>query len=481
MKIHHRSDHDTIYAAPGAFGASEGYFVQKLDHFDNTSTATWNQVQKEEYPFVQWAKERGAVLFDLEHRFYGQSRPTADQSVENLRFLSSRQAIEDIAEFIRGMNRKHSLGNASWITFGGSYSGALSLWFRQQHPELVVGAVGSSAPVQAEVDFWKYMQVVEDSLRSYSNDCAENVRIGFAKMIELMNTEGGRKQLSDLFKLDPPFSNLSLTYNDIQNFYSTIYGNFQGAVQYSGDNAGVYASAFGIPQVCDIMNNNKTDQLTRLRNVNQYMALMSGGFYSTANSYDEMIEYLQETQFENDEYFDCNVVRKLISQNIDIWLSKIPSPFIADQPNIVERTKREVSHPLEGIRNAFKPTQDILPKKFPKWTKFKKVHMGRPPHGFVPPPDMELMDATSYETGFFTQPVDHFNSQNPNSFQQRYFKNSQWGNSSGPIFLMIGGEGPESPKWVLNENITYLTWAKKFQATVYVLEHRYYGLSYVYG
>ncbi|KAK5979165.1 Serine carboxypeptidase S28, partial [Trichostrongylus colubriformis] len=304
MKIHHRSDHDTIYAAPGAFGASEGYFVQKLDHFDNTSTATWNQVQKEEYPFVQWAKERGAVLFDLEHRFYGQSRPTADQSVENLRFLSSRQAIEDIAEFIRGMNRKHSLGNASWITFGGSYSGALSLWFRQQHPELVVGAVGSSAPVQAEVDFWKYMQVVEDSLRSYSNDCAENVRIGFAKMIELMNTEGGRKQLSDLFKLDPPFSNLSLTYNDIQNFYSTIYGNFQGAVQYSGDNAGVYASAFGIPQVCDIMNNNKTDQLTRLRNVNQYMALMSGGFYSTANSYDEMIEYLQETQFENDEYFD---------------------------------------------------------------------------------------------------------------------------------------------------------------------------------
>ncbi|KIH51317.1 hypothetical protein ANCDUO_18598 [Ancylostoma duodenale] len=46
---------------------------------------------------------------------------------------------------------------------------------------------------------------------------------------------------------------------------------------------------------------------------------------------------------------------------------------------------------------------------------------------------------------------------------------------------MIGGEGPQSSKWVLNENITYLTWAKKFGATVYALEHRYYGDSIVGG
>ncbi|KAK6021944.1 hypothetical protein OSTOST_12373 [Ostertagia ostertagi] len=154
MKIHHKLEHDTMMAGQDGFGASEGYFIQKLDHFDNTSTATWSQVSNEAYPFVQWAKERGAVLFDLEHRFYGQSRPTADQSVDNLRFLSSRQAIEDIAYFIQTMNQKYNLGNASWITFGGSYSGALSLWARQQHPELIVGAVGSSAPVEAEVDFW---------------------------------------------------------------------------------------------------------------------------------------------------------------------------------------------------------------------------------------------------------------------------------------------------------------------------------------
>ncbi|VDL86639.1 unnamed protein product, partial [Nippostrongylus brasiliensis] len=84
-----------------------------------------------------------------------------------------------------------------------------------------------------------------------------------------------------------------------------------------------------------------------------------------------------------------------------------------------------------------------------------------------------------YETGFFTQPVNHFDSANPDTFQQRYFKNGQWAQPGGPMFLMIGGEGPESSRWVLNENITYLTWAKKFGATVYLLEHRYYGEKYL--
>ncbi|KAK6015304.1 hypothetical protein OSTOST_19271, partial [Ostertagia ostertagi] len=56
-------------------------------------------------------------------------------------------------------------------------------------------------------------------------------------------------------------------------------------------------------------------------------------------------------------------------------------------------------------------------------------------------------------------------------------KTNQWAKPGGPIFLKIGGESPARPSWVLNENLTYLTWAKKFGATVYLLEHRYYGES----
>ncbi|KAK6019444.1 hypothetical protein OSTOST_14921, partial [Ostertagia ostertagi] len=69
-----------------------------------------------------------------------------------------------------------------------------------------------------------------------------------------------------------------------------------------------------------------------------------------------------------------------------------------------------------------------------------------------------------FEIGFFTQPVDHFDNQNPYTFSQRYFKNEQWAKPGGPIFLMIGGESAGSPLWVLNGKLTYLKWAKMFGA-----------------
>lgn len=88
-------------------------------------------------------------------------------------YLSSAQALEDMAAFIIAMKQKiPKLAAAPWVTFGGSYSGescrstscswilknrlfpgALAAWARVKHPELVAMAVGSSGPVQAEVDF----------------------------------------------------------------------------------------------------------------------------------------------------------------------------------------------------------------------------------------------------------------------------------------------------------------------------------------
>ncbi|KHJ95410.1 serine carboxypeptidase S28 [Oesophagostomum dentatum] len=182
-------------------GPGQAFFIQKLDHFDKTMNKTWPQVSDEQYPFVTWGKKFGAALFALEHRFYGESHPTPDQSVENLKYLSSRQALEDVANFIRSMNAKYGFKDPLWVTFGGSYSGALSLWARQAYPDLIIGAIGSSAPVNAVVDFWGYLEVVEEALIiSHSFACADNVRKGFREMSDLMQTEDGRAELSKVFK-----------------------------------------------------------------------------------------------------------------------------------------------------------------------------------------------------------------------------------------------------------------------------------------
>lgn len=106
-------------------------------------------------------------------------------STPNLVYLSSAQALEDMVAFIGAMKTKFpNLMSVPWVTFGGSYSGkwarlswcfgrtetrflgALAAWARVKHPELIAMAVGSSGPVQAEVDFVGKLIGMENLCRS---------------------------------------------------------------------------------------------------------------------------------------------------------------------------------------------------------------------------------------------------------------------------------------------------------------------------
>jgi hypothetical protein len=67
--------------------------------------------------------------------------------------------LDDIAYFINWVSTKNKFGVSSknpWITIGGSYPGAMSAWFRYKFPHLTVGALASSAVVDAILDFEAY-------------------------------------------------------------------------------------------------------------------------------------------------------------------------------------------------------------------------------------------------------------------------------------------------------------------------------------
>uniref|UniRef100_A0A914CF96 Uncharacterized protein n=1 Tax=Acrobeloides nanus TaxID=290746 RepID=A0A914CF96_9BILA len=128
-------------------------------------------------------------------RYYGASQVTADQSTANLKYLSSRQALADIADFIPAMNTKFNLQGAKWVTFGGSYSGALAAWSRALYPNLIYGAVGSSGPVQAVVDFVGYLEVVSNDLNTYDTACGDSLKNALAQIPQLLTTAQGRQQL----------------------------------------------------------------------------------------------------------------------------------------------------------------------------------------------------------------------------------------------------------------------------------------------
>ncbi|KAF2886780.1 hypothetical protein ILUMI_19393, partial [Ignelater luminosus] len=104
--------------------------------------------------WIEFAKKYKALCFAVEHRFYGKSQPTGDTTIQSLQYLSSKQALADLRYFMQNMNSKHRLNaNTKWIAFGGSYAGNLAAWLRLKSPDLVHGAVASSAPVLAKLDF----------------------------------------------------------------------------------------------------------------------------------------------------------------------------------------------------------------------------------------------------------------------------------------------------------------------------------------
>ena len=113
------------------------------------------------------ARTHRALLVAVEHRFYGRSYPTVDMSTDNLRLLSSEQALADLARFHSFLTTKLNLEGHPWVAFGGSYPGALAAWFKLKYPSLVVGSIASSAPILAQEDFREYVEVVGNSLRYF--------------------------------------------------------------------------------------------------------------------------------------------------------------------------------------------------------------------------------------------------------------------------------------------------------------------------
>jgi len=163
---------------------SASNFSQLTDHSSNSDNSTFNhryfsnskyssgsqihflyvegangadptKIGDEIYPIVALAKSVGATLWLLEHRFYGQSRPFVRLYNKNLPYLTSQQAVEDIAAFINAQNAASGKSNPRWVLFGSAYSGALALWFRTKYPNLCVGAVASSPLISLEVDNYR--------------------------------------------------------------------------------------------------------------------------------------------------------------------------------------------------------------------------------------------------------------------------------------------------------------------------------------
>ncbi|KAF7828934.1 putative serine protease EDA2 [Senna tora] len=139
------------------------------------------------------AKRFGAALVTLEHRYYGKSSPFASLTTENLRYLSSKQALFDLADSLNAkLNRTKS--ENPWFVFGVSYAGALSAWFRLKFPHLTCGSLASSAVVLAVYHFTEFDQQIGESAGAECKEALQET----TKLVE-NRLATNKKQLKALF------------------------------------------------------------------------------------------------------------------------------------------------------------------------------------------------------------------------------------------------------------------------------------------
>ncbi|KAI0030992.1 peptidase S28 [Vararia minispora EC-137] len=209
-------------------------FEQPLDHFFNTTNATFGQrywVSTRHYvpnsgapvividggetsgedrlPYLDTgiadilAKATGGVGVVLEHRYYGESVGVEDFTTDNLRWLNNEQALEDSAVFMQnvkfeGIEEDLTAPNTPWIYYGGSYAGARAAHMKILYPKTVWGSIASSAVTHAALTNWEYMDVI----RTYADPvCSANLVHSIATVDTLIKIPIIKDRLKGLFNL----------------------------------------------------------------------------------------------------------------------------------------------------------------------------------------------------------------------------------------------------------------------------------------
>ncbi|XP_029472071.1 putative serine protease K12H4.7 isoform X2 [Rhinatrema bivittatum] len=258
----------------------EHWFDQKLDHFNGAESRVWKQrffINDTFYDggpvflmiggegpanpawmvsgtWLRYAEKLKALCLLLEHRFYGKSHPTEDMRTANLQYLSSKQALADLAHFQTVMTQKLKLSHSKWVAFGGSYPGSLATWYRLKYPHLIYAAVATSAPVYALINFTEYLEVVQTSLADYNSECPKAVKSASDTLVMMLKKKENYVKITEDFKLCEILQINSEM--DSAYFLETLAGNFMDVVQYNNDNRafeGVKGTNITIQVLCEIM------------------------------------------------------------------------------------------------------------------------------------------------------------------------------------------------------------------------------------
>ncbi|XP_051787473.1 dipeptidyl peptidase 2 [Erpetoichthys calabaricus] len=175
---------------------------------------------------LELAQELHALLVFAEHRYYGASLPfgAASFQPDNMRLLTIEQALADYAILITELKKQLNASRSPVICFGGSYGGMLSAYMRIRYPNVVKGALASSAPIFSTAgigDSWRFFHDVTEDYRRYNPACAEAVKKTFLLIQSLAEAQDYQKITDGLSLCDAISSR-----KDIHQLYGFVRNAF---------------------------------------------------------------------------------------------------------------------------------------------------------------------------------------------------------------------------------------------------------------
>ena len=170
-------------------------------------------------------EELQAKVVFIEHRYYGESIPAATSTP--YQYLNTQQVLFDFAKIVEALK---PYPEAPVIAFGGSYGGMLSAMFRLKYPNVVDGAISSSAPLLMRwVDPEAMFNLTSNVIESISSDCAEGIKETFKYIQALREREDLYEDLSLSFGACETLKNPE----DVDNLMGWLFDGYASAVQYN--------------------------------------------------------------------------------------------------------------------------------------------------------------------------------------------------------------------------------------------------------
>jgi pimeloyl-ACP methyl ester carboxylesterase len=270
-------------------------------YVEGENIASETMVTDTTLPHVALAKDMGATVWSLEHRFRGKSQPFRRTFHNNYAdYLSVGAAVEDVKTFINATNVNLGLSNPKWVVFGSDYGGVVALWFRQKYPQYSVGAVVESAPVKPMVDFHTYEKFVEEVYSNYSYECWHGIKFSALAIRNVLQYSEGVDLINRELKMRPRISTYRMDYKNYQHMHHSILSLFDTPVLMNKVNVGPFASCCGVDDLCKIMSDETTKDVHRVFNLAKLIYTNTHGskdeWPGMDNDFARMVKWLNNTR-----------------------------------------------------------------------------------------------------------------------------------------------------------------------------------------